>query len=283
MALPDLVPITGAELPAFCAFLHQHLDPGRSPEAFQRALSTSWGPRPPNHGFLLRAAGELVGGIGAIYAQRNLEGRLERFCNITSWCVLEPFRSQSMRLALALVGQPGYHFTDLTPTEVVAKSLQFLKFKPLDGSRTLLLNLPFADPRVRAVADPQAIPALLPPEVVQVYRDHQGFPWLRCLALGRPGACCLVIYKRKTFKGLPSAEVLAVSDGGLFLRYHRAFGRRVLTREGLVTTRIESRLLPAQPPLAKHLVGYRSKMFRSDRLPGSAIDNLYSELVALDL
>lgn len=284
MALPALSPITAADLPAFCDFLGRHLDPGKTPEAFRQGLSSYWGPPPPNHGFLIRAEGELVGGIGAIYAERTIAGHPERFCNITSWCVLEPYRTQSMRLALALVNQPGYQFTDLTPTEVVAKSLQFLKFKPLDGSRCLMLNLPFADPRVRAVADPGRIPGLLPPEVAQVYRDHQRFPWLRHLALGGAGGdWCLVTYKRKRFKGLPSAEVLAVSDGELFLRRQRAFGRRVLLREGLITTRIESRLLPAHPPLAKQLLGYRDKMFRSDRLPAAAIDNLYSELVALDL
>ena len=51
----------------------------------------------------------------------------ERFCNITSWCVLQPYRSHSLRLAMALVSQPGYHFTDLSPTQLVAGTLRFLK------------------------------------------------------------------------------------------------------------------------------------------------------------
>ena len=84
-------------------------------------------------------------------------------------------------------------------------------------------------------------------------------------------------------KGLPSGEILGVSDGGLFLRYHRVFGSHVLRRHGMVTTRIESRLLPRTPVLAKDLVGYRPKMYKSDSLNAKDIDNLYSELVALDL
>ena len=77
-----------------------------------------------NHGFAIRnTAGRMVGGIGAIYAERIIRGRPERFCNITSWCVLDEYRSHSMRLAMALVSQPGYHFTDLSPTTIVAGSL----------------------------------------------------------------------------------------------------------------------------------------------------------------
>ena len=134
MALPELAPITDADLAEFCAFLNRHLNPAITPDQFRAGLSQCWGMDTPNHGFLIRDNGALVGGIGAIYALRPVQGKPERFCNITSWCVLEKYRAQSMRLALALVSQEGFHFTDLTPTEVVVKSLQFLKFKPLENN-----------------------------------------------------------------------------------------------------------------------------------------------------
>jgi hypothetical protein len=283
MALPELVPITDAELPQFCEFLHRHLDPGKPPGSFQRALQQRWGMEPPNHGFLIRNGEGLVGGIGAIYAERELAGRRQRFCNITSWCVLEPFRSQSMRLLMALVNQPGFHFTNFTPTAVVAKSLQFLKFQPLDSDRAVLPNTPIANLAVRIETDPDIVTQVLPPPARRLFDDHRRLPWLQQLAVGRPGAFCLVVFKRKRLKGLPSAEIIAVSDRALFTRYHRAFGRHVLLRHGMVTTRIETRLLTDVPPFAKVLSGYRPKMFRSDSLAATDIDNLYSELVALDL
>ena len=106
-------------------------------------VSQDWCPSKPNNGFLIRHEGRIVGGIGAIYAERLVRGRTERFCNITSWCVLDAFRAQSMRLAMALTGQPGFHFTDLTPTEVVSKTLQFLKFKPMNERQAIWPNLPW--------------------------------------------------------------------------------------------------------------------------------------------
>jgi len=283
MALPELAPITDADLAEYCEFLQRNLNPDISAESFQAAFRQRWGMEKPNHGFLIRDGGELVGGIGAIYALRRINGKPERFCNITSWCVLEKYRAQSMRLAMAVVSQEGFHFTDLTPTEVVEKSLQFLKFRPLDGSRTLLTNIPAPAARGQVITDPQRIVEALPPELGAVYADHKGFPWLQQAALGKPGSYCHVIFKRKTVKGLPSAEIVALSDGELFLRYRWAFGCHLLRNHGMVTTRVESRLLPKCPTLAKELHGYRNKMFRSATLEAKDIDNLYSELVVLDL
>lgn len=283
MPLPDLAPITDADIGEYCEFLGQHLNPNIAPGRFLAAFNQRWGMDKPNHGFLIRDRGAIVGGIGAIYALRTLHGKPEPFCNITSWCVLEPYRAQSMRLAMALVSQEGFHYTDLTPTEVVAKSLQFLKFKPLDGSRTVILNLPVISPRIHVLTETEEIRKVLPPHVTQVCDDHVHFPWLLHVALGKSGAFCYVIYKRKMLKGLPSAEVIGISDGDLFLHCHRAFGSHALLRHGMVTSRVESRLLLRKPALAREISGYRAKMYRSESLSEHDIDNLYSELVALDL
>src|SRR5215471_7749074 len=116
MAAPTLEPIGNDDVPEFCRFLTEHLSAERSAEEWAQAFRHDWGVTRPNNGFVVRDQGKIVGGIGAIYAQRMVRGNPERFCNITSWCVLERYRAQSMRLAMAVVSQPGYHFTDLTPT-----------------------------------------------------------------------------------------------------------------------------------------------------------------------
>jgi hypothetical protein len=91
---------------------------------------------------VIRHEVRIVGGIGAIYAERPVRGRIERFCNITSWCVQDAYRSQGTRLAMALTGQAGFHFTDLTPTAVVSKTLQFLNFKPMNEREAIWPNDP---------------------------------------------------------------------------------------------------------------------------------------------
>jgi hypothetical protein len=191
-----------------------------------------------------------------------------------------------MRLAMALTSQPGYHYSDLTPTEVVSKTLQFLKFTPMNERQALWPNLPFTlGPlgRATAVAGPSVIEQVLSPEDVKIYFDHRDLSWLSHLALGRPGDYCYVVYKKDRLKGLPGARVLAVSDPERFIQYRWVLGGHLLLRRGLLYTRIESRLLHRVPTLGIELAGYRSKVFRSDTLSEADISNLYTEIVALDL
>ena len=190
MGLPALEPIRDEDLPAFCRFLTANLSAERTPEQWAEAFRQDWGVAKPNNGFLIRDQGRIVGGIGAIYAERRIRGRPERFCNITSWCVLEAFRAQSMRLAMAVVSQPGFHFTDLTPTEVVSKTLQFLKFKPMNERQVVWPNVPWpfaALGGVRVVTDPDAIEQALAPDDAKVFRDHRQLPWLATRRARPPG------------------------------------------------------------------------------------------------
>ena len=200
MARPTIEPVTAERLPAFCDFLHQHLDSSRSMADWQAGLQVPWAKQAPNHGFVLLDDGKLVGGIGALYADRTMHGKPEHWCNITSWCVLDAYRQQSMRLAMAIIAQPGYHFTDLSPTKVVGATLQFLKFKPLDERQIVLPNLPWPSLGVRLVSRHEDIQATLTGDALQAYRDHCVYPWLRHVLLCAEGRWCHIIYKRRSFK-----------------------------------------------------------------------------------
>jgi hypothetical protein len=286
MAPPSLQPIRDEDLPEFCRFLTENLSAERAPEAWAQAFLQNWCPDKPNNGFVIRHDGRIVGGIGAIYAERMVRGRPERFCNITSWCVLDAFRTQSGRLAMAVVSQPGFHFTDLTPTEVVSKTLQFFKFKPMDERHVVWPNLPWPFARLRGmrvIADPDRIDEVLSTDDARAFRDHRHLPWLHHLAVGRPGAWCHVVWRRTRLKGIPGAMILAVSDPELFLRCRLAVASHLLLRHAAPYTRVEARLLPRVPKPSIELAGYRNKVFRSETLTQADISNLYSELVALDL
>ena len=285
MSPPALLPIRDEDLLEFCGFLTANLSGSRTPAAWAQAFRHDWGVPHVNHGFMLRDEGKVVGGIGAIYAERVIRGTTERFCNITSWCVLESYRAQSMRLAMAVVGQPGFHFTDLTPTEVVSKTLQFLKFKPMNERQAVWPNLPgpfAALMGMQATDDPAQIERLLSAADAKVFRDHRQFPSLRHIAIGSAGAYCHVVWKPTALKGVRGARVLAFSDGELFLKYRFAAGAHLLAR-GCLFTQVESRLLPRIPRGCHELAGFRNKVFRSESLTEADISNLYSEIVALDL
>ncbi len=286
MAKPTLKPVTDDTLWEFCQFLHTNLSGRIAVEEWMRAFQVPWLPDRPNYGFLARDQDTIVGGIGAIYSQQFIHGKAEHFCNITSWCVLDAYRAQSMRLAMALVSQQGFHFTDLTPTAVVADALRFLKFKSLDARRTVFPNLPWPTQRltnIRVISDGDEIQGMLPPDAARIYADHRGFPWLKHVALASADDSCHIIFKRQELKKLPCAEILSVSDPNVFVKYHRILGHHFLFKHGLATTRIESRFLNNLPRFSTQISGYRNRMYRSDTLQAHDITNLYSELMALDL
>lgn len=282
MAKPTVEPITEESLPDFAAFLEANMPAKRSAKDWISGLSANWMAVRPNYGFLLRDEGKVVGGIGAYYADRVIRGQMEKFCNITSWCVLDSYRKFSMQLAMSVVGQAGYHFTDFSPTKVVAGSLQFLKFKALDEGVVVIPNLPVFPFFGCVLTDPNEIERTLSGAMLKVWRDHSNFPWLRQLVVGGPNGWCHVVYKLGRFKKMACANIIYLSDGDLFSQYlNRLRGHYFW--QGIITTHVERRMLGCLPKLSRVRTGFNPKQFLSTTLEPADIDYLYSETVALDL
>lgn len=284
MAQPTVEPITSATLPAFCAFLQHNMPVARSAADWERGLRNQWMPQPPNFGFMLRSdAGAVVGGIGAYYANRTIRGNHEKFCNITSWCVLDAHRQLSMKLAMAVISQPGYTFTDFSPTKVVAGTLKFFKFKEIDESQAVVLNVPgVAASGGRVLHKPPDIEAALIGNDLDIYQSMPSFLGCAMLSSGTQGNWCHVIYKRITFKGLPAADVLYVGNRQAFARHFRSLATFLLARR-MVTTHVECRIVDGLPWPHKVRTGFIRKVYLSTLLGESDIDYLYSERIALDL
>ncbi|MFN4115034.1 MAG: hypothetical protein ACK4F7_00860 [Inhella sp.] len=282
MSRPQIEAVTAASLPEFAEFLHQHLDSSRSSQEWAAQLRRSWMDQPPNHGFVLRVDGAIVGGIGAFYAEREIAGQTQRTCNISSWCVLDAYRSQSMRLAMALTSQPGFSFSDFSPTKVVAGTLSFLKFKNLADGEWVLPNLPLPAAG-RLLTKPADIETTLSGSALQDYLRHRDFPWLHHVVVGHTGAWCHVIYKRRALKGMTSAAVLHASDRALLARHWRRLGWHFL-RRGLLLAQLPCWLSPAAPAAPARLrSGFNPKQYLSSTILPEQIDMLYSEQMALDL
>ncbi len=282
MAKPIIEPIFDATLPEFAAFLEEHMPAKRTAKDWISGLKANWGAVRPNYGFLMRDEGKVVGGIGALYADRTIRGQKESFCNITSWCVLDSHRKYSMQLAMSVVGQAGYHFTDFSPTKIVAGALQFLKFKALEEGVAVVPNLPIHPFRGRVVTDSDQIERVLSDSMANIWRDHSSFPWLKHLVVGGQADWCHVIYKPGRFKGMACANIIYISDGCIFGKYLNRLGWHFFW-QGIMTTHIERRVLGRLPKLARVRTGFNPKQFLSQTLDSADIDYLYSETVAFDL
>src|SRR5690349_11147951 len=92
-------PVRDADVARVAGFLHTHLNPRLSAATWAASMSAPWAVDAPNHGFmLLTAENEVVGVYLAFYADRRIDGRVERFCNLAGWCVLPDYRWHAVKL-----------------------------------------------------------------------------------------------------------------------------------------------------------------------------------------
>jgi hypothetical protein len=238
-----------------------------------------WKTDAPNLGFMLRDGERVVGTVLALYSERFVAGRIERFCNMGSWCVLPAYRSRSMLLVKALLAQEGYHFTVLSPNEGSQEILAWLKFRFFDTSAALVPNLPWPTlpGRTRITADPDVIEKTLAGEELKLYHDHAQALSAHHLVLIRGEESCYVMYR----KGTPAfAVILHVSNPELFHRALIPLTRHLLVRHGLAATLAELRIIGRKPHLSFTLNSW-PRMYRSVELEPGQIDYLYSELVCV--
>ncbi|WP_232425681.1 hypothetical protein [Mycobacterium sp. JS623] len=277
----ELAPITDADVAAVADFLHtNHND--RVPWAL--ACSTvPWKGEAPNHGFMLRDGQRVVGTLLALYSERLVAGRLERFCNLGSWCVLPDYRSQSISLVNAVLAQEGYNFTILSPAKRPQEMLPWFRFRFFDTSAALIPNLPWPTlpGRTRISADPDVIERTLAGTELKLYRDHALALAVHHLVLTRGQDTCYVMYRKVRYRGAPVfAILLHVSNPELFHRALIPLTRHLLLRHGLVATLAELRIIEHEPYLSFKLNNW-PKAYRSESLEPGQIDYLYSELVCV--
>lgn len=266
-------------------FLHEYMNSQLPVAQWQRAMETNWLEDAPNHGFILKEGDRIVGILCAIYSKQMVNGAIEKFCNPHSWCVLPEYRAKSVQLVLAVIKQKGFHFTMFSANQSGIEIFSFLKFKPMDS--TVIVYPAFflfgGGDTIRIVDDRKESIENLPASVGKVYKHHWDYPWIKSIVFGSEGRYCLVLYKKKKFKRLPSARIIYVSDPDLFHDSLPVLKKHFLVSRGIFTYRIENRLLTKPVGFELGRQQGHQKLYLSDALSEKDIQNVYSELVVLDI
>jgi hypothetical protein len=276
-------PITSMDVPQVGDFLHENLNDRLTAQVWAKSIVPTWSTDQPNHGFLLRSGSNVVGVQLAFYSSRRVAQHDIRICNLAAWCVHEDFRSHSLRLLRAVLRQPGYVFTDLSPSGSVVAVNKRLGFLPLDTSMSAVVNLalPRRTGHARLITDPRSIVATLTGRDLEIYRDHADAAAARHLVLTVDGAYCYVVFRRVRRKRLPVfALILYVSDTSLFDRLGRSVYQHLLLRHGMAVTLAERRIVGRRPRHSFTAAGQR-RMYRGEDVTDGDIDYLYSELTCV--
>jgi hypothetical protein len=281
-------PITESDVRRVAEFLAPRMRANLSADAWAQAMTVPWKVDAPNHGFMLVADDTIVGVYLAFYSERPINGRVERFCNVASWCVQPEHRLHSMRLLKALLAQPGYHFTDFSPSRDVAKLNTLLGFQSLDSTIAMIRPLPWPSwpGRNMITSAPEVIEETLTGRDLVVYRDHERAAPVYHVVLCRGGEHCYVMFRKakpSRIREVPFVSIVYASNPTLFRTMARPLARHMLIHHGALAIRAELRVikyLPHHSP-AKPITHIR-RMYKSSYLKAEQIEYLYSELTCVD-
>jgi hypothetical protein len=282
VAAIEISPITEADAPAAARFLHEHLNPAVTADAWTVLLRPPWGATGPNSGFQLHVDGALAGVYAAGYAERAGADGPVATCNLAAFCVLEPHRMHSLRLVRALLKQPGYVFTDFSPSGNVVAMNERLGFHRLETGTRLVVNLPRPGRRgVTITEDPGALAATLAGADADVHRDHAAAPAAHHLLVRRGDEYAYLVFRADARRGLRIFATPLYAGGSTAL-LRDAWGpvrAHLLRRHRLVFTVAERRILSFADGIGRDLPSPpRERMVRGDGLAPERIDYLYSEL-----
>ena len=280
------------DLPQVGSFLHANLNRRLSAAAWAASILPPWEgttrAAEGGYGYLLEAAGTLVGVQLVFSSRRDLGSGPVTIRNLGALCVLTTYRNQSVRLLRAALAGRDSHLTDLSPSGAVVPLNQRLGFRQLDTATALVPALQGRTSsrgsrgRTHVITDPHRIALHLSGRDLEIYRDHEEARASHHVVLKRGKQSCYVMWRRDRRKRLPIfASVLYSNEPDVLHALFPALSRHLLLRHGVLAVLAELRVVGLRPRSSIMLNSTRPKMFRSRTLPESAIDYLYSELTCV--
>jgi hypothetical protein len=279
-----LQPVFPKNFPEVLGLLRQ-LDPTRSADGWRPLFDYAWRRSDEPVGYELRQGREVVGYLGTVLSQMTIDGRTERFCNVTSWVTRDTHRGQGALLVLQLRRLRGYTITNLTLTHHAFRVFTRLGFKTLDDAWTVIPPNPLLAPaalrtKCRLLFNPEEIRPLLGVDEARILEDH--LPYARHLLVVTSEGMCYVVFTIRSRWKLPSARIHYLSDKTIFERCWPRIHHSMLGRYGTVFAEAASQILSGIRIAGSFRKQMRApRLFRSTHLSPEQVNDLYTEIVLL--
>jgi len=271
-------------LPLFAAFQN----PSISSDHWWRLFHYSWPSRDRMRGFLLRDGKRIVGFFGTILYERLIEGRLEKFADLTSWITLPEYRNHSLRLFEAVAGLQDRTLICHTAIQPIHALYRRFGFRELENKWIVIpptLNLwrPHGWFRGRITTDVERILQKLDGEEAAYVRELESDICHPMLVTYR-GRNCLIIFTRAKGRRIHFSRVHHVSDREVFFKCVDHICWRLALANRTLLVAVDARLLDGHVPRRGRETSLAlASVYRSKTLRPEQIDNLYSELTLLGL
>ena len=276
----QLVRITGELLQETCEFLHREMN--GSLEDWKLLLCWPWKQQETDYGFALVRPNEgVVGVLVVIYSEQVIEGKVERFANLTHWCVKPAYRRESLRLIAAMNAQTELTLTAFSSRREVVKIMLRKGWSKLDDHLYLIPNLgiSYRARKTQVLTSFDEIIAIVDERHKRIMLDHGTDGPGRYVLVTDGSQWCLSVFKIEIRRGVAFSAPVYFSDRDLFRRWMPRFLSVYRSLSGCWATLCQPRLLPSRPIVAIRLVEPRPHIFRSTSVAPANVTALYSDAV----
>ena len=225
--MPDRVTLRGIfdeDLDDVYYFLSKNFDPRIILDIWRLAFNRSWMHEKPNNGFMLVADKTIVGVFCALYSQQQTRKGIQNICNTSTWFVMDAYRSHSLKLMAAMMGQKGFLFTSLSASlnvHELHRSFGFQAYITTLVAIPNLLKLIYLSKKLEILVDPKSMGKYLDSDVKQISIDHTGIPTVQQIVFRAADEALLIIFDIRRVRGVPVTNIFYLSNPDMF--YHNRY------------------------------------------------------------
>jgi acetoacetyl-CoA synthetase len=281
-------PATPADTAEICDLLEHGF--GIAADDWRPLYTTNWLPDYPR-GFVVTDGDRIVGHVGTIHVQREINGKTGIVCNHSGFYVAPAYRGRGLgaTLSAAAARDERITYTSLTPAPVTQRVLEAAGWAILD--RHVLLFPPGLNAetlwqsRVDIDVNGRTVRASLGQAERRIYDDHASYGCLHMTARDVGGTAYLVVKRRlrrmtRWAVGIPLSQILYCSAPDVLARNLERIKLAIMWQQKTFGIAMNERLFPKAPRAIRRedIAHYRSPGFTPNEL-----DLLYSEFVLLDI
>ena len=242
-------------------------------------------------GYILRDNREIVGFLGYIFSKRIINNREEKFCNITSWVVKKEYRNNSLSLLYPILKLKDYTITNISSgRKELYQISKKLGFKDLDSYLIILYPLfkisSLLKKNSKVITIKNNIGTFLAKDQFsyKLFKDHINYKCCHLLVETKEGKICYIVFTKVKRKKIFFAYIHYISDIDIFIKNVDKLKISIIKNYKIFFIMIEKRFLKGKNisfSFKNKLTCY--KIFKSNSLEERDIDNLYSELILLNI
>jgi hypothetical protein len=228
-----------------------------------------------------------VGFFGTIWSEREIGGRRERLCNLTSWITLPEYRNHSLLLLKAILALGDCTITCHSPAPHLYPIYKKFGFHDLETNLRIVLPWPSLPPRMgfggRVFTDPAKIGPRLDEGERRILEAHR-VPGCGHLLIESRGGSCYLVFTRTRGRRRYFSHLHYVGNPPVLVRFLDRLKLHLFTVNRTPLIMLDARLAAGLDLPGSRVVPLGvPHVFRSGSLAPAQIDNLYSELILLGL